>query len=1080
MIQILRDRTPAPVYTAPQLDDDQQKVVAHRTGAMRVLAGPGTGKTTTLVAAMSARLVGEDKLQASEVLGLTFGRKAAIEWRDQVTRAVGGGAVPQVATFHSFCYALVRAYAPVGEFREEVRLLSGPEQQQRARQMFADSVSDGNITWPEELREALGTRGLAEEIRTVMSRTRAQLMDPQNLEDLGRVARRDTWTAIGQFMEEYLSVLDFEDAIDYSELIYRAALIASQPEVQADLHKRYKAIYVDEYQDTDPGQVALLKALVSPSASLIVVGDIDQAIYGFRGADESGIRHFDDVFGHHFGAPVADVVLSTCRRFGPTIRNAAKAVIDRQRPAGMDQELIDKHRNLHVQPKEHDSVEVLTFDSDGAQAAYLADLIMRAHVEKGYSWDEMAVIVRSAVVSMPAIHRAMVSSGIPVEIAADEIPLHQDSAVEPLVHALRVIDNERALTPDMALTLLQGPLGGVDPVDVRRLGQYLRQRDSSPEHAPRPAHVLIRDSIAEPTLLLDVPRGQHDSVVAAITKLGSLLIEARKKMNSGATPHEVAWLVWQGTAWASILERNALGFGPAAQRANRDLDAICAFFDAVARFISRGRGKDLTNFLAEIESQEIPAESLAENSVRSNSVRLLTAHRSKGLQWKFVVVAGAQEDLWPNLRMRNTLLMSERIGRGVELMPATTREVLEEERRLFYVAMTRAQEHLVITAVDTSASEEGTVPSRFMVDVRQHLGLSTFDHRTGRPQRALTVDGVIASLRRTLADAQVPQVVRRSAAAQLSRLATHGSDAFANARPDAWWGSRSVTHTDAYLSEPLSLSPSGVSSIEECPAKWYLDRQVQATGDSQTYFVFGNTIHAIAEALQRGQLEYDLDAVTAQIDRVWPSVGYETGWEAKASRKDVQQCAERLFAWLVERSEVRALAESELVLETTLPVTHDDGTTRDIALRINGRADRIEFTADGVVVYDFKTGKKPKEGNKLPTDIQLALYSLLIKLGTHTVGEETQTLPAETPVKGAALVQLRSGIKGADHLPIEQFVTPDTHDEESEIPLTERLTNAAVLVLDEQYEARFDENNCRNCHVRILCPAAPEGREVLS
>ena len=1080
MIQILRDRTPAPVYSAPALDDDQLKVVEHRTGAMRVLAGPGTGKTTTLVAAMSARLVGDDKLDASEVLGLTFGRKAAIEWRDQVTRAVGGGSVPQVATFHSFCYALVRAFAPASEFQDAVRLLSGPEQQQRARQMFADSVSDGNITWPEELREALGTRGLAEEIRTVMSRTRAQLMDPQNLEELGHKAHRSTWTAIGQFMEEYLSVLDFEDAIDYSELIYRAALIASQPDVQAELHKRYKAIYVDEYQDTDPGQVALLKALVSPSASLIVVGDIDQAIYGFRGADESGIRHFNDVFGTHFGSPVVDVVLRTCRRFGPTIRNAAKAVIDRQRPAGMDQKIIDAHRNLMVEPKERDTVEVLTFDSDGAQAAYLADLIMRAHVEKGYAWNEMAVIVRSAVVSMPAIHRALVSAGIPVEIAADEIPLHQDAAVEPLVHALRVIDNDRALTPDMALTLLQGPLGGVDPVDIRRLGQYLRQRDSSPEHAPRPAHALIRDAVADPTLLLDVPSGRHDSVVAAITKVGSLLNDARKKMSAGASPHEVVWQVWQGTSWPSVLERNALGFGPAAQRANRDLDAICAFFDAVGRFISRGRGKDLTNFLAEIESQEIPAESLAENSVRSDSVRLLTAHRSKGLQWKYVVVAGAQEDLWPNLRLRNTLLMSERIGRGVELMPATTREVLEEERRLFYVAMTRAQEHLVITAVDTSASEEGTVPSRFMADVREHLGLDAFVHRTGRPLRALTVDGVIANLRRTLANDQAPRALRTAAAAQLHRLATHGSDLFTNARPNAWWGGRPVTHTDAYLSEPLSLSPSGVSSIEECPAKWYLERQVQATADSQTYFVFGNAIHAIAEALQQGQLDYDLDAITLQLDRIWPSVGYETTWEAKASRKDVQQCAERLFAWLVQRGEVQALAESELVLETLIPVVNDDGSTRDIALRINGRADRIEFTADGVVVYDFKTGKDVKSGTKLPTDIQLALYSLLIKLGTHTVGDDIQSLPDETPVKGAALVQLRNGLKGADNLPVEQFVTAETHDEESDIPLTERLTNAAVIVLDEQYEARFEENKCRNCHVRIMCPAAPEGREVLS
>ncbi len=441
MTHFILDRTPVPPRSVPQFDENQLAVINHRHGAMRVLAGPGTGKTTTLVHAMASRLTGDEPLLADEVLGLTFGRKAALEWRDQVTVAVGGGKVPVVSTFHSFCYALIRKYQTAETYQEPIRLLSGPEQQQRARQLFSDAVRDGRTQWPEELQGALDTRGLAEEVRAVMSRARSYLMDPRDLVSLGQSTSRDAWTSIGMFMDEYLDVLDLEGVIDYTELVHRAVLLCHRPDVQADLHATFKAIYVDEYQDTDPGQVALLKALVSPTSSLIVVGDIDQAIYGFRGADESGIRTFSDTFDKVYGKPVVDVVLRTCRRFGPHIRSVAKAVIEQYHPAGFPAQILKDHRDLKCEPmganadvasgdrsgaesveqSAVDTVEVLTFDSDGAQAAHIADLLARARQTYGYEWSDMSVIVRSAVVSLPAMYRALVMAGVPVEVAADAV-----------------------------------------------------------------------------------------------------------------------------------------------------------------------------------------------------------------------------------------------------------------------------------------------------------------------------------------------------------------------------------------------------------------------------------------------------------------------------------------------------------------------------------------------------------------------------------------------------------------------------------------------------------------------------------
>ena len=176
MTELILDRTQAEPYQAKPLDPQQLKVVAHRIGAMRVLAGPGTGKTTTLVAAMAERLTGTDKLKPENVLGLTFGRRAALDWRAKVTLAVGGGLVPQVSTFHSFCYGLLRKYDPQAAAEIGLRLLSGPEQQVRVRELFLGALEDGSFALPNELQAAAQTRGLIEEVRAVMSRTRSCLL----------------------------------------------------------------------------------------------------------------------------------------------------------------------------------------------------------------------------------------------------------------------------------------------------------------------------------------------------------------------------------------------------------------------------------------------------------------------------------------------------------------------------------------------------------------------------------------------------------------------------------------------------------------------------------------------------------------------------------------------------------------------------------------------------------------------------------------------------------------------------------------------------------------------------------------
>ncbi|MSZ57452.1 MAG: AAA family ATPase, partial [Actinobacteria bacterium] len=287
------DPSPIPAAAPPTLDAEQQEVVNHRSGPLLVLAGPGTGKTTTIVEAIAARINDPvDPLPASSVLALTFGKRAAGELRDRVVTRLGGGLLPTVSTFHSFAYGLTLQHGTTEEYREPPRLLSGAEEDVRIRDLLLGAVDDGAIAWPDDLSGALHTLGLANEVRAVLARAKELGIEPAQLQRIGARSGRPAWEALGILARQESEVMVLENVVDYAELLHRAVLWARTPQGRRALHGQIRAVFVDEYQDTDPLQVALLEALVGPHTSIVAVGDPDQSIYAFRGADVTGIFDF--------------------------------------------------------------------------------------------------------------------------------------------------------------------------------------------------------------------------------------------------------------------------------------------------------------------------------------------------------------------------------------------------------------------------------------------------------------------------------------------------------------------------------------------------------------------------------------------------------------------------------------------------------------------------------------------------------------------------------------------------------------------------------------------------------------------
>ncbi|MFJ1568302.1 UvrD-helicase domain-containing protein [Streptomyces erythrochromogenes] len=1229
----------------PVLDAAQRAVVDHPGGPLLVLAGPGTGKTTTLVEAVAARV--EAGTDPSRILILTFSRKAAVELRDRAALRLGGARAPQATTFHSFCYGLVRAHQDTDLFADPLRLLSGPEQDVMVRTLLEGQRRIRSIRWPDDLRAALTTRGFADEVRAVLARARELGLGPTALADFADRIGRPDWKAAAAFLSEYLDVLDIQGTLDYAELLHRAVLLAERT---PSLASAYDAIFVDEYQDTDASQLRLLRALTGRGGTLVAFGDPDQSIYAFRGADINNVLDFESAF------PGAQVrALTVGRRSGAVLLEATRLLTTRMPLPRLPAAAVRAHRALRA-TREGGRVEVFTYPTAGAELDNIADILRRAHLEDGVPWQDMAVLVRAGGRTLPAMRRALIAAGVPVETDGTDTPLRHEPAVAPLLTALRLTATPSPATPspatpspatpgepapdpdpaaswdgpeaqttpaepspsapggpdpqphpaaaslplppavgvllgdpapephetdaspeagpadpsapadgplaaaaagqavpaadladgspaagqarpaaagvpgpavadgpsaeaepadgppeadlaaagaglalpaaadgpgpepqhgdaapaagpvaaygsetgegvEAALMLLASPLGGMDAAALRRLGRALRDEErAAGVKVPAPSDVLLARALAEPERLT-----AHDPAYArGAQRLGLLLRKARELLQGGGTAEEALWILWDGTPWPDRLERQARRGGPAGRNADRDLDAVCALFDTAARAEERTGGSGALNFLEQLEAEDIAADTLTARTTRPDAVRLMTAHRSKGLEWSLVVVAGVQEGLWPDLRRRGSLLEADRIGRDGLAEPLTPGALLAEERRLFYVAATRARDRLVVTAVKAPA-EDGDQPSRLLTE----LGVTPKDV-TGRPRRPLAVPALVAELRATTVDPDASPALRDAAARRLARLAALTDDEdrplVPAAHPQRWWGLYEPTRSSVPLRDrdrPVALSGSALDQLANtCSLQWFLGREVKADAPSTAAQGFGNVVHVLADEVASGRTPADLAVLMERLDTVWDALAFDAPWKSAQEKENARAALERFLRWHTTDRGGRAAVATEHEFDVTLEAG-------DVAVRVRGSMDRVEADPQGrAYVVDFKTGKSAPTKDEVARHPQLAVYQLAVREGAvDEVFDGVRPAPG-----GAELVQLRQGAAqrdGGETVPKVQAQQPLDGEWVGDL-----LATAAGRVLDERF-APAAGRHCDHCSFRSSCSARPEGRQTV-
>ena len=1050
-------RAAARPVVAPALDDAQRRAIEHRGGPVLVLAGPGTGKTTTIVEAVVQR-VESGEITPDQALVLTFSRRAAAELRERIAGRLDRTIREPIArTFHSYAFGLLRANA-ARRGEPPPRLLSGPEQDLVVRELLQGDVDAGGSAWPPRLHPALLTRGFAQELRDFVQRGTERGLTPRELAQLGRRYKRDDWTAAAKFAEQYAQVSALREAasFDPAELISAAAgLLRTEPLVLEEIRAAHEFVVVDEYQDTDPAQEELLALLVG-SRDLLAVGDPDQSIYGFRGADLEGIRRFPDRFRGADGSSPTIVALNVSRRSGEQLLAASRRVAQRlSGPAA--------HRTLRpAAGLEAGTAEVHLFATSNTEAAYIANQFREMHLLRGVAWSRMAVLVRGGT-PLPGLRRALQSAGVPVAAHAEEQPLVDVPIVHTLLRVLALVTGRLDLSGppgvELAQELVTGPLGRADPLALRRLRQDLRRLELA-AGGGRASGDLLAQALRTPAELVVLDR----HVAAPAQRVADALEAGRAAAaDPGATAETVLWAIWQAASVAARLSSLALSGGPGSAAADRDLDATVALFDVAARFADRlpKAGPDV--FLDHLLGQQIPGDTLAPQAPSAEGVRLMTAHAAKGLEWDVVAVAGVQEGGWPDLRGRGSMLGSQQLvdvlaagddsGATSHLQSVAAR--LAEERRLFYVAVTRARLHLLVTAVRSDDQQ----PSRFL----DELMPSDRDERPlTRVPRGLDLPSVVAELRAVVThptagtDDDGPGRRRKaSAAAQLARLAAAG---VSGADPRDWYGLAPLSDDRGLVDDGalVTLSPSRLEAFQRCELRWLLESAGGTSGDSTSQGI-GTLVHALAQqAADEGLPGNDLAAqLQERLASAIKRVDLGSGWFAVRQRERAAEMVAKLAEWL--RTNTRGFVAAEQSFEVTIG---------QAVLR--GQVDRLEQDSAGrLFVVDLKTGKHSPTKAELTTHAQLGAYQVAVEegafdevaAGVHTSG-------------GAALVQVgTSTIKAAVN---GQPALRESDDPGWALAMIER---SARGMAGNVFSA-IDNDMCRSCPVRTSCPVRDEGRQV--
>ena len=1025
---------------------EQKLVIDSKAPRLIVLGGPGTGKTATLVETVVSLI--KSDVDPNSILVLTYGRERASELRDKIVIQSGANAFePIVRTFHSLAFSIINTQVEADD--PKYVLISGAEQDSFIRELLANPEHSPQVKWPKVLEPALSTKGFARELRDLILRASERNFTYKELIERGHLLNEPWWEPAANFWKIYDQILGIRygfisgaaKRIDSSSIISQAISDLNQKaKIRALFQNKFKVIVIDEFQESDNSQRKLLDLLASDR--VILFADPQSAIGQFRGADPEGVRAYAAKNGYE------ELELTKAIRTPAAITELSNAISAKFRIPGKPIQATQAAGKIDVAK--------LASQSDCAN--YIAHAFRTAHLRDGIAWSQMAVILRSPGAGVSAISRAFALNNIPIQIDSDAQALGENPAIKPILTIAQIALGKIKLIPsnwDLIEEILFSEFGGADPLSLRQMRIDIgKLREPGDEAKPSTQIILeIIDNNDAP-----LPWEQ----LLSLKRIADVIAEARKvvRMNSkGSNQVDIADLIWaiwstaknyEGDLLANTWRNRALKGGMRGAAADRDLDAVITLFESARRFAERMPGSDPQLFLDQLLSESIQSDAIAARGQRGEVVSVMTVHSAKGLEWDLVAITGLQEGIWPNLKARGSLLGSERLVESERTQSTARREIetsaanalVEDERRLLKVAISRAKAALVVTAY---SKEDDSEPSQYFEEIYEAVhGISSIEAEVLDLPRSLTPQALVSTLRQNLEDSDVfsARLLRTLAAKEIQ-----------SAKVENWLGGLGLSTTEPILppDAEVSVSPSNLQSFSECGLKWFIEKSGGRDGDS-TAQLLGIAIHSLA-AMLKGEPGLTFEELSTRLENGWQLIDGNKGWVRDYQFKLALEKLEKFYKWHSTNKSNRTLfaveAEFKKVIGRAL---------------FNGSVDRVEVDNEGrVYIVDLKTGAPDISKKKAEDHKQLAGYQLAVYEEAFT-GESPGNQSA-----GAELLFLGTDSKSAAAKP----QTVKDHE-----TIKAEVIAAADAMSANEFTATVNDR-CRMCAVKGLCPIQPQGRTVI-
>ncbi|MFF7283880.1 DNA helicase PcrA [Streptomyces griseorubiginosus] len=694
-----RDGAPRPVLDAAALldglNENQRAAVVHSGTPLLIVAGAGSGKTRVLTHRI-AHLLGERRVHPGQILAITFTNKAAGEMKERVEQLVGPRANAMwVMTFHSACVRILRRESKKLGFTSSFSIYDAADSKRLMALVCRDLDLDPKKFPPKSFSAKI-------------SNLKNELIDE---EDFAAQAADGFEKTLAQAYALYQSRLREANALDFDDLIMTTVnLLRAFPDVAEHYRRRFRHVLVDEYQDTNHAQYALVRELVGtsehpvdvppsehdlPPAELCVVGDADQSIYAFRGATIRNILQFEEDY-----PDATTILLEQNYRSTQTILTAANAVIERNESR--------RPKNLWTNAGAGARITGYVADTEHDEAQFVADEIDRLTDAGDVKAGDVAVFYRTNAQSR-VFEEVFIRVGLPYKVVGG-VRFYERKEVRDVLAYLRVLANPEDSVP--LRRILNVPKRGIgDRAEAMIDALSQREKISFPQALKR----------------VDEAYGMAARSTNAVKRFNVLMEELRTIVESGAGPATVLEAVLERTGYLAELQASTDPQDETRIENLQELAAVALEFEQES-----GEGEEtgsLSDFLERValvaDSDQIPDE----DEDGSGVITLMTLHTAKGLEFPVVFLTGMEDGVFPHMRA---------LGQTKEL---------EEERRLAYVGITRARERLYLTRSSLRSAwgqPSYNPPSRFLEEIpAQHVDWK----RTGATAApAGPVSGIAASL----------------------------------------------------------------------------------------------------------------------------------------------------------------------------------------------------------------------------------------------------------------------------------------------------------------------------------------------